>query len=86
MKKVKSNNVETEIDSIRHLLLAIRKDPLMNKKVTRLLKLDTYPRRLVLNTWLEQLRLNNAPGKLTKALSILFDENIAQKALKLISR
>ena len=80
------NNSDSEVNSIIKLLRAIRKDPFINKKVTSLLKMDTYPRRLVLNTWLEQLRLNNAPEKLTQTLSILFDDNIAQKTLKLISR
>ena len=73
------------MESIKHLLQAIRRDPLMNKKVTGLLKMESYTRRLLLNTWLEQLRLNNAPLKLTQTLSILFDDNIAQKTLKLLS-
>ena len=78
-------NNESEFEPIKKLLLAIRNDPVINNKVTGILKMDAYPRRLVLNTWLEQLRLKNAPGKLTETLSILFDDNVAKKVLTLIS-
>ena len=67
------------------LLQAIRNDQALNKKITDLLKMDVYPRHLVLSNWLEQLRRKKAPGKLTRTLSILFDDHIAEKVLKLVS-
>ena len=51
-----------------------------------LLKMEAYPRRLVLNNWLEQLRLNKAPKKLTQALTYLFDDDIAKKVLTIIDK
>jgi len=80
------NKTESEIDSIIKLLKAIRYDQVINKKIAGLLKMDAYPRRLVLNNWLEQLRLNKAPQKLTKTLSLLFDDSIAEKVNNLINR
>jgi hypothetical protein len=47
----------------------MRDDPVINKKVINILKLESYPRRIVLSNWLEQLHSNNAPNKLTQTLS-----------------
>ena len=71
--------------SIEKLLKAIRHDPVINKKIVNILKMDSYPRRLVLNNWLEKLSQQNAPDKLTQALSCLFDNEIAEKTLNLIN-
>jgi hypothetical protein len=46
--------------------------------------MDSYPRCLVLNNWLEQLRRKNAPGKLIQTLSIMFDDSVAEKIFELI--
>jgi len=64
----------------------MRCDPVINQKVSNLLNMDSYLRRLVLNNWLEQLRRNNAPQKLTQALSYLFDDLFAEKVYGLINR
>ena len=76
--------LETEFKSFLKLVQAMRKDPVINKKVVHILKLDSYLRRLVLNNWLEQLRKENAPKKLTQTLSFLFDDIVAENTLKLI--
>jgi hypothetical protein len=51
-----------------------------------MLKMDSYHRCLVLNNWLEQLRINNAPEKLIQTLSIMFDDSIAKKIFELINK
>jgi len=78
------NKSDSEFESIKKLLQAIRNDPVINKKVISILKMDSYPRCLVLNNWLEQLRRKNAPGKLIQTLSIMFDDSVAEKIFKLI--
>ena len=70
--------------SIATLLQAMRDDPLINRKVINILMLESYPRRLVLSNWLEQLRRKNAPQPLTRTLSYLFDDTIAEKVLRMI--
>jgi len=65
---------------------AIRKDPVINKKAISILKMESYPRHIVLSNWLEQLRRNNAPQKLIQTLSYLFDDIIAEKIYGLINR
>lgn len=85
MKTKKSNNYEFDFESIEKLLQAMRCDPVINKKVINTLKMDSYPRRLVLNNWLEKLRHNSAPPKLMQSLTCLFDDSIAEKVLALIN-
>jgi len=80
------NKTESEIDTIKKLLKAVRYDPVINKKIAGLLKMDSYPRHIVLSNWLEQLRLNKAPEKLTQTLTYLFDDSIAEKVYNLINR
>ena len=82
----KTNDYESDLDSIVILLKAMRHDPIINKKVLNILNMDPHPRRIVLSNWLEQLRRNNAPGKLTQTLSFLFDDSIAEKVYELINK
>jgi hypothetical protein len=62
----------------------MRNDAVINKKVIRMLKMDSYSRRIVLSNWLEQLRRNDAQDKLTQNLALLFDNGIAEKVYDLI--
>jgi len=62
----------------------MRYDEIINKNIVALLQLDLYQRRLVLNSWLEQLRMQNAPQNLQNALSSLFDEKVAKQIMDLI--
>jgi hypothetical protein len=63
----------------------MRHDEIINKNITVLLQLDLYQRRLVLNEWLEQLRIQNAPQNLLNALSSLFDDKVAEQVMELIN-
>jgi len=77
---------ESDFNPMIKLLQAIRNDPVINMKVKSILKLDSYPRHIVLSNWLEQLRLNKAPEKLIQTLTYLFDDSIAEKVYNLINR
>lgn len=70
--------------SIRQLLDVIRTDPLVHEEVGKLLKLDAYHRRIMLNDWLEQLRRRRASERLLHALACLFDDHIAAQVLEFI--
>jgi hypothetical protein len=85
LKTKKLNNYEFDFKPIEKLLQAMRCDPVINKKVINTLKMDSYPRRLVLSNWLEKLRRNSAPLKLMQSLACLFDDNIAEKVLILVN-
>ena len=86
METVTIRKDEPDFELIKILLQAIQNDPVINKKVKSILKMDAYRRRLVLNNWLEQLRRKNAPEKLIQTLSILFDDSVAIKIFELISK
>ena len=64
----------------------MRQDAGINKEVTRMLKLDGYHRRIVLNDWLEGLRRKNAPPGLLRAFSCLFDDDIARQVLLILNK
>ena len=86
MNTKKANNYESYFEPFVKLLQAICNDPVINKKVENILKMDSHPRRIVLSNWLEQLRLNNAPKKLTQTLSYLFDDSVVEKILTLLNK
>jgi len=86
MKLSKPQNTDKEFEPFINLIQVMRDDPVINKKVIKILKQDSYKRRTVLNNWLEQLRQQNASEKLTQTLSYLFDDIVAEKTLKLINK
>ena len=86
MKIENSYIIDAEFEPLVTLLKAMRKDPVINKKVVNLLKMDSFPRHIVLSNWLEQLRRKNAPAKLTQILLYLFDDIVAEKVLLLINK
>ena len=81
-KQADPNN---SIEPLKKLIHVMQKDPIINSEVMKILNLDPYHRRSVLNNWLEQLRLRKAPENLLTALSCLFDDKIAEEVLALIN-
>jgi hypothetical protein len=78
-------DTDETFEALIKLIQVIQKDPAINKKVIKMLKLDPYQRRFVLNKWLEQLRVRHASQHLLSALPYLFDDKIAEEVLKLIN-
>jgi hypothetical protein len=74
------------IEPLKKLIHVMRNDPVINAEVIKILNLDPYHRRSVLNNWLEQLRLRKAPENLLSALCYLFDDKIAREVLMLINK
>ena len=70
--------------TLEEITLMIKEDPLIKDRIIEVLKMNPYDRRLVLNNWLEQLRLRRAPENLQNALSALFDNEMAEKVLTMI--
>ena len=85
MKSSKAEKTENEFEPFIKLIQVMRDDPLINEKVIKMLKQNSYQRRIILNNWLEQLRRQNAPENLIQALSCLFDDIVAEKVLTLIN-
>ena len=79
------NDMDNQFGSLEKLIQVMREDPLINEQVIQMLKMHSYQRRSVLNSWLEQLRIRHASENLLSALSCLFDDKIAKEVLTLIN-
>jgi hypothetical protein len=66
-------------DEASKLLQIMQEDPVIKKRISELLRLTAFERRSILNVWLEQLGQRNAPKRISRLLSFLFDDNIAQQ-------
>ena len=86
MRRHKVNNDHDLSESLIRLVEIMQKDARINREVTRMLKLDAWHRRIVLNDWLEGLRRKNAPADLLRAFSCLFDDDIASQVLLIINK
>jgi hypothetical protein len=66
------------------LVQVIKEEPQIRQTLKSILGLDNFNRKSALNTWLEELKLKQAPKKFRSALSCLLDDDIAQKTLDII--
>jgi hypothetical protein len=85
MTLVKTDTTNSDFKPLVKLIQAMQKDTVINNKVVKMLRLDPYRRRIILNNWLEQLRLQRASIKLLNAFALLFDDSIAERVLTLIT-
>ena len=65
------------------LMQVAQEDPEIGDRLKLILSQDDFNRRSLLNTWIEELKLKNAPADFTKALSYFLDEQVAGSALEL---
>ena len=86
MSLFQTTDPDKAYNSLARLVQVIQKDPVIRKKVIKMLKLDSYKRRTVLNNWLEQLRQQQASPKLLSALSCMFDDTIAEEVLSIVNK
>ena len=66
------------------LVQVLKEDYKVRNKIEPILSLDKFNRKSALNTWLEQLRFQQAPKKFIALLSCLLDDDIAKKLLHVI--
>lgn len=66
------------------LVQVLKEDYKVRSKIEPILSLDKFNRKSALNTWLEQLRFQQAPKKFIALLSCLLDDDIAKKLLHVI--
>ena len=72
------------MDPFMRLITVIQHDSIINNRIKKMLDLDPFDRRTVLNRWLEQLHRKNASEHLRQSLSCLFDDKIAAKISEFI--
>jgi len=66
------------------LVQVLKEDYKVRSKIEPILSLDKFNRKSALNTWLEQLKFQQAPEKFIVLLSCLLDDDIAKKLLRVI--
>ncbi|MBW2251881.1 MAG: hypothetical protein JRF60_14955 [Deltaproteobacteria bacterium] len=66
------------------LVKVLKEDYKIRSKIEPILSLDKFNRKSALNTWLEQLKFQQAPEKIISLLSCLIDDDIAKKLLFVI--
>ena len=66
------------------LVQVLKEDYKVRTKIEPILSLDKFNRKSALNTWLEQLKFQQAPEKFIVLLSCLLDDDIAKKLLRVI--
>ena len=72
------------LESLSDLIDATLDDPIMRGQILNLVKFDSFNRRSILNTWLAELQLKDAPGELINALACLKDDEVAARAKRLL--
>jgi hypothetical protein len=74
----------TQNEDFLRLVQVVKEEPQIRQILKSILGLDNFNRKSVLNTWLEELKLKQAPKKFRSALSCLLDDDIARKTLDII--
>ncbi|MDY6790440.1 MAG: hypothetical protein SWH54_04130 [Thermodesulfobacteriota bacterium] len=66
------------------LVQVLQEDDKIRSKVEPILSMNPFNRKSALNTWLEQLKLQQAPEKFMALLSCLLDDDIAKRLLQVL--
>jgi hypothetical protein len=79
----KQPTVTRNADFVR-LVQVVKEEPQIRQTLTSILELDDFNRKSAIHTWLEELKLKQAPRKFRGALACLLDDDIARKTLDII--
>ena len=80
----KNKQFVTDDENFIALVQVLKEDYKIRSKIEPILSLDKFNRKSALNTWLEQLKFQQAPEKFISLLSCLIDDDIAKKLLSVI--
>jgi len=83
MSKKRSGSIADD-ETFVNLIHTAQEDPEVGDRLRTILALDSFNRRSLLNTWLEELGLQNAPADFIRALSYLLDDEVARTASELL--
>jgi len=66
------------------LIRVAQEDTEIRERLFTILTLDKFNRESILNSYLEEMRLKQAPAEFISAIACLLDDDIAQKALEIL--
>lgn len=72
-------------EALATLIRAAQQDADFREQLVNLLSLDAFNRHSALNTFLDQLRLKQAPARLESAIAMLLDDKVAEKSLMILT-
>ena len=75
----------TENEAFVTLIDVAREKGEIKEKLTNILKQDPFHRKSILNTYINEMKLQGADKDFIEAVSYLLDDEIAEKALKFIN-
>ena len=67
------------------LIRVAQEDSEIKSQLSSILALDSFNRKSALNTFLEELRLRQAPKEFILAMATLLDEEVAEQVLKILT-
>jgi hypothetical protein len=71
-------------DNFVNLMRAAQEDEQMRQTLRSILSQQPMQRKSLLNTWIQEMRLRNAPEALVESVACLTDDRIAEKALAVL--
>jgi len=77
------DSIAGDEDFIRFMQIA-REDQEIHQRLVMVLSQDDFHRQSLLNTWISDLELQQAPEELSRVFTYLLDREIAAAALKLL--
>jgi len=73
-----------ENDPFVTLIRVAQEDDEIRQRLFTILTQDKFNRESILNSYLEEMRLKQAPAEFISAIACLLDDDIAQKALEIL--
>ncbi len=81
----KSTRSIAENEDFITLIRVAQEDSEIKSQLSSILALDAFNRKSALNTFLEELRLRQAPKEFISAIAALLDEEVAEQVLKILT-
>lgn len=87
MKKLKDHNgLIGDNEDFVALIQAAREDEELRDQLLAILSQSPFHRTSIINSFVENMRLNNAPKELISAIACLLDDSVAEKALEILTK
>jgi hypothetical protein len=81
-KKKQGNDLD---ETFIRLIQVANEDKEVKDKLLAILSLEKEKRKFMLNTWLQEMKYKKAPSDFLTSISYFLDDDIAERALKIIS-
>lgn len=72
-------------DSFVTLIRVAQEDAKIRKQLFTILTQNKFNRKSILNSYLEDMRIKQAPQELISAVACLLDDDVAEKALQILT-